>query len=1680
MPMPRPFAAWFRTAPQALDKPFRDELLSIEGLEERAMALAATFTVDPNPRAHAVSIFPRFHDNARVLRETYRSLADDVARGEFVAPAGEWLLDNFYLLASQIRDIQQDLPRHFYRELPVLAARDRVGQTRIYAMAVELVRHSDSRLDIRQLTVFLNSYQRVVPLAIGELWAWPSMLMLALIENLRRLAAESMAARRARLDADAYLLDLENARGSLPLPPALLQMPSIVQLLHRVREYGQLTALRASIEEHLAAENMTAEEAVRGEHQRQAVTQVSVANAITSLRLCSVMDWREYVESVSLVEQILRRDPAGVHRRMDFLSRDRQRQSVEDLAPHSGEGQVRVALRAVESAREALSRGSLTDRAAHTGYHLVGRGRRGLEADLGYRPPWTRWLRRQVFAHATFVYLTPIVAGALLLAGAAHTYLRQHGASPWWTAAVTLLCLLPATDIAIAVVQRLLAWAIPPRRLLRLDLSEGVPEEARTMVIIPTLFTSAASVAAMLEHVEVLALGNLDPYIHFAILSDFGDAPSETLPEDAALVAAARSGIERLNQHLGSSHADRFFLFHRHRQWNAREHVWMGWERKRGKIEEFNHLLRGASDTSFSVQVGALAVLPSVRYCLTLDSDTRLPRDAARQLIGVAAHPLNRPVFHEAAGRVTAGYGILQPRVSVTMASAAGSLFARTYAGHTGVDPYTTAVSDTYQDLFDEGIFTGKGLYDVDAFIAALERRVPENTLLSHDLFEGLYARTALVSDVEVVDDYPASVLAHARRQHRWVRGDWQILWWLLPLVPTRGGIGRNRLPLIARWKILDNLRRSLMAPAVLAIFLLGWAPLPGSPDVWTVVGLAAIVLPVFVRLLQLVRVPPRGQSIRVFLRTTFEDIAAECARVLLQLVFLAFHAAQMVHAIVVTLVRIGFTKHRLLEWEASTATRERTAVPLLSRFMREMMASPIIAAGGLVLVIVARPQALPDALVILALWAAAPLVAFVLSQPVPARQVVLDDTDRRLLMDVARKTWLYFEHFMTAEDYALPPDNVQVGEDVRVAHRTSPTNIGLGLLSILAAHDFQFITTDDLADRVEATLTTVERLEKYQGHLLNWYDTRTLVPLAPPYVSAVDSGNLAGALVTLAVGLVALADTQPADMPGRERGDRLRALAERCETLFAGMNFRFLYDPHRQLFSIGYRLADGDGPERLDTSYYDLLASEARLTSFLAIAKGEVPESHWFHLGRAVTSVHGAPVLLSWSASMFEYLMPLLVMRSYPETLLDESCQMAVRRQIEYATARGVPWGISESAYSVVDRHDTYQYKAFGVPGLGLKRGLHDDLVVAPYATALAAMIDPSESAANLRRLARYGADGDYGFFDAIDFTNRDPDRAGEKRITTKGVVVRTYMAHHQGMTLVALANALLDGAITSRFHADARVRATELLLQERRPRYAPTVEPRPQADSPAAAPALSMPVRRYRSADTAAPHAQFLSNGAFVSILTNAGGGSSFYRGMAVTRSRRDFTRDWGGYVVYVRDARTGAFWSATHNPTPARPDDYRVEFRTERVTFARRDGELSTRLEVAVSTEDDVEVRRVTLTNHGVRNYELDVTSYAEIVLAPPADDFAHPAFAKLFLETEYLADCAALLCHRRPRDSREPGIWAMHVLSLEGRPQGALEWETDRAQFIGRGRDLDAPAALDGRALSGTTGVVLDPL
>jgi cyclic beta-1,2-glucan synthetase len=1127
----------------------------------------------------------------------------------------------------------------------------------------------------------------------------------------------------------------------------------------------------------------------------------------------------------------------------------------------------------------------------------------------------------------------------------------------------------------------------------------------------------------------------------------------------------------------------------------------------------------------------------------------------------------------------------LQPRVTPSLpVGREGSLFQRVFSSMGGIDPYAGAVSDVYQDLFGEGSYTGKGIYDVDAFESALAGRVPDSTLLSHDLFEGIFARAGLASDIEVVDEFPARYDVAALRNHRWARGDWQLLPWIFGHGPRADpATKRGAVPAVGRWKMLDNLRRTLSAPAAILALLAGLVLPIHVALVWTAFVFLMIALPVLIPAFGAI-IPRRAEiTLRSHVLALGIDFRLALAQSALLIAFLAHQAWLMGDAIGRTLVRLTVTRRHLLEWVPAAQATTRARLDLFG-FYRRMAGAVVIGVAFPVFALAAGHGTWPLAGAFSLLWIASPAIARWASRsPQVAGNLSMSANDIRVLRLTARRTWRFFETFVTAADHMLPPDNFQEDPAPVLAHRTSPTNLGLYLLSAAAARDFGWLGTVDAIERLEATLATMDKLGRFRGHFYNWYDTNDLRPLDPKYVSSVDSGNLAAHLIALAnacrewrsvplldaqrlagiedacvllrleadklrdgrrtqtvtwlqldemigslkrrmergmaagessavlfLELTALAETMAdvASTLALERGDdtganllfwaratlgaieshrrdlalpvtgtpiaqRLSAVEESARAMALAMEFGFLLDQDRKLLSIGYRVADG----MLDPSCYDLLASEARLASFIAIAKRDVPARHWFRLGRAVTPIANGAALISWSGSMFEYLMPSLVLRAPDSSLVEQTNQLIVRRQIEYGTSLDIPWGVSESAYNARDLELTYQYSNFGIPGLGLKRGLGENLVIAPYATALAAMVNPSAAVRNFERLAELGARGRYGFYEALDYT---PARVPEG---SKVAIVGAFMAHHQGMTIVAIADALMDGLMRDRFHAEPIVQATELLLQERTPRDVSA--PRrwaAEANATAVIPEIEpSSVRRFTSPNEATPATHLLSNGRYAVMVTSAGSGYSRWRDLAVTRWREDPTcDDWGSYI-YLKDVAGGAVWSAGFQPSGAAPDDYDVAFPEGRAEIVRRDGTLTTALEILVSPEDDAEVRRVSISNSGPEDREIEVTSYAELVLAAQGADLAHPAFSKLFVETEYLPNMGAILATRRRRAPSEPEIWAAHLAVVDGEVAGKLEIETDRARFLGRGHSVRDPLAMiDGRPLSSTTGTVLDPI
>ena len=1811
-------------------------------LETRAMHMAALhkarYRTEERPR-----LLSRLKTHRLLLHDAYLLFVRIAEEEGLHSFAAEWLLDNYYIVQAALRQIVEDLPEKYYRQLPRLEATRLAGMPRVYAIARELVFSQDARVDLAQVEIFINAYQNVTPLTMGELWAIPIMLRFTLIEALTQAATQAL---------DIQALDEGAAIEELP----------------------------------------------------QGVTpDTIIANSITSLRAISVYNWKDFFERSSLVERILTGDPTRTYSRMDFETRNAYRSEIERLSFETSKSQVEIARQVVALARYSYAQDWQNTQKSHVGYYLISRGRGQLEQALKYQPAGLKRLRCWMEDHPTRAYLLSIAGLTELILALVVLAAILEVAVAGQALLILALALIPTTALAVSLVNWGVMQILPPRHLPRLDFSSavnssdtsgGIPANCRTAVVIPALLSSQAEVESLLAQLEQHYLRNDDPNLAFGLLTDFNDAPQSVMPGDEVLVQRALAGLVTLQQKYSiSKKPAHFFFLHRERRWNPAEGVWMGWERKRGKLEEFNRLLSGQQETSFFIQAGSLpafmAAPGGVRYVITLDADTVLPTGSAAALVGTLAHPLNTATFKKASGKVTSGYTILQPRTEIKPESANQTHFTRIFAGDSGFDLYTLAVSDVYQDLFGEGIYVGKGIYDVQAFRRSLEGQIPENVLLSHDLLEGLLGRAGLVSNIVLYESYPPTYSAYLNRLTRWIRGDWQLLPWLIGLAPT--GANREyaktqrRLSPIASWKITDNLRRSLYPIAVLLLLVAGWLWLPGSPLAWSLFALLTTLgsplTSLAGRLLRpRIPQPDDGQDRPVGIAPSDRN---QAMRWLLSLVFLPHEALQSFGAILTTLVRLLFSERRLLEWATSASVAQSVESPGDDRLApwRKMAGTLLLSAALLVVLILYRPTALLVALPFLLAWLSAPQISIWLNQPVTHQAAPLSAEETLRLRRLARRTWYFFERFVGPTDHWLPPDHFQESPRGEVAHRTSTTNIGLGLISTLAAYDLGYTGLAECLLRLGSTINTLDELVMVRGHYLNWYDTRTLQPLTPRYISTVDNGNLAGSMLALRQGLSGMirqplvrwqrweglldtvgvfretlatltlsspqhsiseidalmaaseaeinaAKDQPDAWPDllnhllcnswpavqrhllrfiddqaaslsprllqslhiwverilfhlssmdreirqvtpwtyalanppmliqqiaprtalsrswialstllsaqtcpeclisdeldiRRHIERIRTLLveehfleksvqetlDWCDSLSAGfdnaiqaarelieeierltawldrsvaeMNFRFLYNPQRHIFHIGYNV----DIERMDNSYYDLLASESRIASLIAIAKGDVAQRHWLHLNRPLTFVQNELALLSWSGTLFEYLMPPLLLREYPNTLLNQSAYTAIRYQIAYAAEKKVPWGISESGFYYFDANQNYQYRAFGVPRLGFKRGLADDLVITPYASLLALPFCPQEVIANLQRLDELEMLTDYGYYEAIDFT---PSRLP---LGQEYARVASFMAHHQGMILLALVNQLQDHGMVERFHANPLIKSVEMLLQEQIPQNAVIEQvgeddetpPIVSAEPPVLAAPWPVPV------ENALPRVHYLSNGAYSLLITNHGSGYSSWQGSqdaaarALTRWRADTTQDDWGAWIYLQDLDSGHFWTAGAQLLPA-PDGLNATFSAHKADFHGSAEELNLHLQITVHPQDDIEIRLLRISNSSDRPRRIALTSYGELVLTTQDADRRHPAFNKLIIESEYEPGLNALFFHRRPRAATDPHIYLSHALLAEPGRGVRISYESDRAKFLGRGRTVRNPLALqpDGPGLTNTTGPVLDPI
>ncbi|MDI7863164.1 protein ndvB [Rhizobiaceae bacterium n13] len=1752
---------------------------------EELAAVAAALARDGALSLPAFKPFDFFHrhrENEKEILRVYRSTAADVEAGETITPAAEWLLDNHYIVEEAIQEVRRDFPRRFYRQLPTMKVGDTVIP-RTMALAWLYVAHTHSTVSQESMTALVDGFQSVETLEIGELWALPSLVRYILVENLRRISIRversRMMRRKANQSADELirLNDPTRCAEHLRSIEALADDNTFAtQFLYRLRDGSQTSGLAiAWLEERLERAGTDAEEVMMAEHNRLSSGNVSMGNIIRSLREINDTEWAVWVEQVSHVDRLLwdKTDYGD----LDSGSRNKYRKAIEKLARRSSRTELEVAQIAIDLTEEVKKSPEDQPHEPNVGGFIVGARRDMLEDAISYRPTIAQYIVRGV-RRLNWLAIAGSVLFLTVLAMVIVGWLLSTIGLPAAEVAILLAMFsLLAAEGATGLFNTLVTFIVTPARLIGYEFKDGIPEEARTLVVVPCLINNRDTVDELVRNLEVHYLANPRGEIYFALLSDWPDSKIEETAADLEVLDYARKEIASLAARYAFDGKTRFYLLHRRRLYNEGEGTWMGWERKRGKLHELNMLLRGDRDTTFLP--GANTVPEGVQYVMTLDADTRLMRDTVTKLAGKLFHPINRPVLDEKTGRVASGYGLLQPRVTPSLTTGEdASVFQRVFSINRGVDPYVFTVSDVYQDLTGEGTFTGKGLYHVDAFEAALKGRIEENAVLSHDLLEGSMARCALVTDLELVEDFPVRYEVEVSRQHRWARGDWQLLPYIFN--PARGVSG------LGRWKMVDNLRRSLTPIAWFFASVLGWYFMdPFQALVWQILLIFCLFVAPTLSLIS--GIVPRKSDIvaRAHLYTVWSDIRAANAQVALRIVFIADSACMMADAISRALYRLFVSRKLLLEWKTA-ASVQSVAQGTIFDYYRSMWHAPVLAVLALAFAASPGDNAFLVGIPFALMWVLSPAVAWYVSQSAETEdRLVVAEPVVTELRKIARRTWRYFEAFVTPEQNFLPPDNFQETPQPVVAARTSPTNIGVYLLSVVSARDFGWLSFEQTIERLEQTVATIDRMEKFRGHLLNWYHSDTLKTLGPRYVSAVDSGNLAGHLIAvssmcrewaeapsahlqgnldgigdvagiLEEALAALPDDRKTVRPLRRRlaerivgfqnavaavkrehefasiriinlsvlardiqklaanldhelrstqsaevtswaaslidtceahvtdsvfdlsnietlRQRLAVLRDRTRDIAFSMDFGFLFRQERRLLSIGYRVETGE----LDEACYDLLASEARLTSLFAIAKGDLPTEHWYKLGRQVVPVGSRGALVSWSGSMFEYLMPPLVMQEPQGGILNQTNNLVVKEQMNYGRRLGTPWGISEAAFNARDHELTYQYTNFGVPTLGLKRGLGQNAVIAPYASLLASQFDPRGALENLEELRGLGALGPYGYHDAVDFT---PTRVPEGQ---RCAVVRNYYAHHHGMSIAAVANVAFNGRLRELFHSDPVIEAAELLLQEKAPRDIPVMSAKHEPETPGGAQA-DLPRPEVRTiVDPASQDRElvFLSNGHYSVMLTATGAGYSRWNGQAVARWKPDPTEDRTGTFIFLRDMASGQWWSATAEPKSIEGEKVKVLFSDDKAEFTKTVGDLTSELECIVATEHDAEGRRLTLINMGQEDRFIEVTSYLEPVISTEDADSAHPLFSRMFVKSEIGRRGDVIRAERNKRNPNEPDMCVAHLIVDNAGTARPTEFETDRRRFLGRGRTLGDAAAFDpGATLSGSDGFTLDPV
>lgn len=1701
------------------------------------------------------------------IRSSISEISSDLI---ILIPAARWLFDNFQMLYREIKKIRSTGTS--YEVLPILRTKAYRGYPRIYVAAKKMVAISGGHLNEENITLMIQAYQKEMPLTDKELWVLPEMIGFCLLESIIEVAEEIVSIIKIKSKADVFVKEkLEMKLGVVDINPLLCEIDvdcrtnfsfhaHVIYLLKNmaieeasILRYANYHYQSKTNHKHIKPSKIFLEEG-----KLESSMESNIRALIVSLREINEVDEEKFFEAFSHLEHILSMDPSGVYAKMDSESRGMYRGVIIKLSlkHHIEEG--RIAQDCLELAK--VGRAGLTC-SHHVGTYLLGKGYPLLKAKVLKKKPPENLEKTQNLKGISY-FLTAF----LLLLGTCSliVFMMKHygGVSALHQFVMVLVAGLPLfIGIALEITNHIFTRQLAIRKIPALNFLKKIPDSARTFLVMPVLISSKVQCLEYLDRLEKHYLANRQDNLFFGLLIDFEDAPNKIMPKDKILEKALIKRIQELNAIYPFKH-QRFALFIRDRKWNQSENCYMGWERKRGKLEEFNNLLNGTEkeDTSFATLFCQDELLKTIKYVITLDADSNLIRDNASKLVGLIDHPLNQPVIDPVSKQVKEGYAIIQPSIRNHIIDKKSSRFPEIFGGQSGLAHYASIISDIYQDIFNEGVYTGKGIYHVEAFHLILHNTIPENSVLSHDLLESCYVRTAFSSAVKIMDTFPSSVLSYVKREHRWIRGDWQLLPWLLRR-KTPNGIVLNKL---SKWKIFDNLRRSLVTLSKTLFIILNLAIMPKIFYLWLPLVFFSDVLNFSSLLYGIIVQKIKKPMFTLVHKSLLKEMKLMIERAFMEMVLTPYRAQIAIDAIIRTVYRLILSEKNLLKW--NTSETEDSIVNSRKGYFLNMWSAFIVALVllGLLVVKTVHPVGIAIYSFLALAWGLSFWFAYNISQPRKESSKKNSLKDREHLLETARRTWWFFKDFSTEQNHFLCPDNYQMTHTEKVSDKTSPTNIGFQLLATLSARDFGFESLSAMLNSVERILGVIAIMPKWKGHLFNWYNIRTLEVLNPDYISTVDSGNFFGHLIALKNGVLEQKDipiistrlaielnhtlkqsqyemtlkedyatigeflseittirdqinsseselkkntprtetllrsldliinevkifklekiqfsdcptlTQLAlqdNMRATEMIQRIEGMSHTIKHLLEDADFSALFNENRMLFHIGYHVSS----QTIDAGCYDLMASESSLTSFIAIARGEVPLKHWTKLGRPQTIVKGIPCFVSWSGTMFEYLMSNLVMRTYEDSVFDETAKAAVLEHIKYAKGMSIPWGISESQYHRFDLDANYQYKAFGIPKLRLQPALREPLVVAPYATFLALEYASEEAMSNLRKMSDLGAFGDYGYYEAIDFNGPDIEEE------TPFCIVRSFMAHHQGMNLLAINNYLNDGIMCSRFHAEAMVKATEVLLEEKRQSHFISIAKR----------GYTIKVRkmdfkedilsnRYiNSVAPTIPVTSYLCNNKYALMITSDGDGFSRYHNMMLYRWRSDLYANTGHYI-YIKDMHKDMLWSATYNPTKKEPEEYQAIFHPHKAEFKRTDGDITSHTEVSLSPNYDIEIRKVTLTNNGKDLKQIEITSYMEVVGDSFLAELSHPAYNKLFIESEFIEEHDIFLSRRRSNhEGSNP--YLMHMFKSGVKPIKKVEYENDRLKFIGRNHTLQNPVAVVNSLLfSNRAGFCNDPI